>query len=253
MKFKSSEKVLRLKDLCSNEERGFEGEEVVGIPREKGKRYHLDDNSIHLWHVSGAAGSLWRDGLYQVLSPEEQQRADRYKFLHDTNRFVLSRGLLRVLLTLYLGIAPESVNFIYNPSGKPIMRDVGLAFNLSYSKEAILLAFSKCGAIGADIEFADEKFEWDSIAQICFSDEEVSSIRSLPQNVQHKAFFKLWTMKEAILKALGIGLSGMRDITGKNFSELRIDSVWQIEFGNYQGALATMGKWNHLQYYRLRE
>ena len=60
-------------------------------------------------------------------------------------------------------------------------------------------------------------------------------------------------MKEALLKASGIGLSGIKDIAGENFGELKMDSVWQMEFGEgYQGALVTAEQWKHLKYYRLK-
>jgi len=254
VKFRNDEGTLRIKNLCSNEEYVVEGEDVVGIVDGKSKGYHLGNSSIHLWHVSVDTAPPFVERLYQVLSREEKKRAGGFKFIDDAKGFILARGLLRVIIGMYLGIKPGAVNLHYTFYGKPFLPDSNLAFNISYSNKNIVLGFGKCGDIGLDIEYVNEVFEWNLIAETFFSWQEVTSIMTLPQHVQHEAFFTLWTMKEAIVKALGFGLTGIETITGKDFDELNIDSVWQIQFGEgVQGALATTEKWEHLKYYRLKE
>lgn len=147
-----------------------------------------------------------------TLSLDEMSRANRFVFDIHKNRFIVARGLLRQLLGRYLEITPKEVSFDYNPYGKPnlsksLYQSSQLEFNLSHSENWAAFAFSLQDPIGIDIEAMKEKLEFDEIATRFFSVSESTKLAQLPIGEKKNAFFNAWTRKEALLKALGQGLS----------------------------------------------
>jgi 4'-phosphopantetheinyl transferase len=146
--------------------------------------------------------------LYVFLSPEERDRADRFRFDRHRREFIVSRGCLREILARYLHIAPAAIGFVYNSFGKPQVEGSRLRFNLSHSGAWAMLAVSAEGIdVGIDIERIDAAFVQDEIPEQFFSPSEVAALRSLPAAEQTDAFFRCWTRKEAYIKARGLGLS----------------------------------------------
>ncbi|HWI60598.1 MAG TPA: 4'-phosphopantetheinyl transferase superfamily protein [Symbiobacteriaceae bacterium] len=149
--------------------------------------------------------------MVRVLSPDERTRADRYKFEQDRRRFIAARASMRAILGARLGLAPERVPFRYGPHGKPALAECRagepLHFNLSDSGDWAVLGLTHAGEIGVDIEALRPIPEIASIAERFFSPAEEAWLRSLPLHEQPWAFHRIWTCKEAYLKALGAGLS----------------------------------------------
>jgi 4'-phosphopantetheinyl transferase len=129
------------------------------------------------------------------LSPEEQNRASRFRFERDRRRFIVARARLRELLAERLGAAPASIQLAYGRYGKPALAgrfaSSGWHFNLSRREELALYAFSRAGEVGVDVE----------------------ALHPLPAYLKPAAdqrplaFFRWWTRKEALAKGLGVGLS----------------------------------------------
>jgi len=171
----------------------------------------LSDNEIHLWVTSLDRPAAQVRSLARNLSPEESHRASRFYFEKDRDRFVVARGVLRAILGSYLGIQPREVRFNYNAYGKPSLAPAAgvraLNFNLSHSRELALLAFTRAGRVGVDLEFMRPDFATNEVAQRFFSGQETDALRSLSSSLRTEGFFNCWTRKEAYVKARGEGLS----------------------------------------------
>ncbi len=168
----------------------------------------LADDEVHVWRVDVRSAYAHTDRLWRVLAKDERQKAAALLFEGDRKRFVVSRGVLRVLLGRYLRAQPGSLVFGYNPHGKPFLDGAaGVSFSTSHSHGLALLAFVRDKNIGVDVEHLREDLGLDEIAARHFSTREVATLRSLPNSVRKEAFFACWTRKEAFAKAIGRGLT----------------------------------------------
>ena len=169
----------------------------------------LADGEVHVWHVNLGHSSTLLQPLHQTLSPDECARASRFRFDRDKNHFIAARGLLREILSHYLGTMPEEITFIYNAQGKPALRNdtyqKNLRFNVSHSHGTAIYAITPGKNIGIDIEQI-RNIEHNKIAQRFFSRQEVAVLQSLPKELMPRGFYNCWTRKEAYLKARGEGL-----------------------------------------------
>lgn len=144
-------------------------------------------------------------GTYATwLDPQEQERADRFRFAHDRERFILGHGLLRDVLGARLGQHPAEVVTRRGEFGKPFLADSDLHFNLSDTKDAVLVAVSPGAPIGADIETMHRDTDHHAVSKHYFTPTEVMSIPA-GEAGKHR-FLELWTRKEAVLKASGVGI-----------------------------------------------
>jgi len=139
-----------------------------------------------------------------ILSPDEQARADRFRFDRDRSHYVACRTALRLLLADALGLSPESIAFTYGPHGKP---ESLLPFNVSHSGGLALIALGGRVPLGVDIEQVRTDLEPLSLGRTVYTERELAALAALPRAQQHEAFFDAWTRKEAIIKAEGGGFS----------------------------------------------
>ncbi len=167
----------------------------------------LTPGTVQVWRVfletSGERLSVADD----LLSPDERARAARFRRPQDARRFCRARVALRVILGQALGEDPAGLRFDYGPQGKPVLAtDSSLAFNVSHSGELALVALCLGGEVGVDIERVRDDFSGDAIAERFFCAAELSWLRGLPADRRQDGFFRLWTRKEAFLKARGEGI-----------------------------------------------
>jgi 4'-phosphopantetheinyl transferase len=170
----------------------------------------LNDAEVHVWRASLVQPSETLASYSKMLAPDEQQRAGRFIFERDRQRFIVARGILRLLLGRYLERNPETVHFSYSEYGKPEIAEPAksdLRFNVSHSHELVLYAFTRRRDIGVDVEYVTQGRAIQDIAERFFSEREIAMLRSLPQSEQTGAFFACWTRKEAYIKGRGQGLS----------------------------------------------
>jgi 4'-phosphopantetheinyl transferase len=145
-----------------------------------------------------------------LLDGEERTRAERFLRPVDRARFIASHAALRVALGAALGVAPEAVRFSRDEAGRPYLagpEGAGLDFNLSHSGDIALIGLARGGRIGVDVEVRRPLPDALRIARAHFAPDEVSALAALPPQHGEAAFFGLWTRKEAVVKALGAGLS----------------------------------------------
>lgn len=142
------------------------------------------------------------------LDADECRRASAFRRPVDRDRFVARRGLMRAHLGHELGIAPQMVRIAVDARGKPFLPDdPHLAFNLSHSHGLALLATSRGGAIGCDIEWRNPELACPRVAERLFAPQECERLMALPPEQWIAGFYNCWTRKEAYVKALGLGLS----------------------------------------------
>lgn len=149
--------------------------------------------------------------LTELLAEDERRRAGRFLADEHRRRFIACRGRVRVILGRYLQCQAEQLRFSYSGLGKPALAEPqtsSLAFNVSHSGELALLAVGADGeALGADVERRRDVRNMQGLAQRFFSSRESSGLFQLSDEPQREAFFRIWTRKEAILKATGKGLT----------------------------------------------
>ena len=152
-------------------------------------------------------------GFRSTLSSQERERAARFASERDRARFVAARGFLREILGACLSAEPQSVEFTYSPKGKPSLGGAfartGLQFNLAHSGGLAVFAVARHGVVGVDVEQIRPVPDLSALIERFFSAGECAQIKRLPEEEQVLRFFKIWTRKEAWLKATGEGLTDL--------------------------------------------
>jgi 4'-phosphopantetheinyl transferase len=145
--------------------------------------------------------------LRESLCAAEQHRAGRFRFERHRRRFVVARGRLRKLLGERLGVPAEKVELAHGANGKPCLKHNGWHFNVSHCDDVALFAFSKAFEIGVDVEAIRPIRGADTIAAQFFSPREKAAYAALAPDDKALGFLHCWTRKEALVKAIGEGLS----------------------------------------------
>ena len=175
--------------------------------------YELTGRAVHVWPVSTHAPDAVIEQFRFLLTPDETDRAGRFRFDHLRRSFILARGALRVLLGRYLNIAPGGIEFSYGSKGKPALAAPGLPqfnvlqFNASHSGDLALFAFTMDCEVGVDVEAIRPMPDLEDVAKRFFCAEENAELMALPAGQRERGFFLCWTRKEAYIKATGEGLS----------------------------------------------
>lgn len=158
---------------------------------------------VHLW-ICRLDESLDEAEARRDLPAAERLRADRFARPALRRRFAVGRAVLRRLLGGYLGATAAEVVIGESAHGKPFVD--GIEFNISHSGELLAMAFRSDAAVGVDIEEENPRLHVREIAERFFAPEEAASLQRLPSC--ESEFYRLWTAKEAVLKAAGLGLAG---------------------------------------------
>ncbi|MGC9521518.1 MAG: 4'-phosphopantetheinyl transferase family protein [Anaerolineae bacterium] len=169
----------------------------------------LPDRACHLWSARVKDVLDHPRELGEVLSPDEECRAARYRFSRPRARFVAARSMLRCVLSEYLGVDASQLRFDRDEGGKPslaMQQGRGLCFNLAHSGELVLLGLAWRRAVGVDVEQVRSLSMTASVPRQFFSEGERSVLATCDPSVRPTAFLSLWTCKEAYGKARGVGL-----------------------------------------------
>lgn len=145
---------------------------------------------------------------FHLLSNDEKNRAARLINRKTAHQQIMSRGILRLLLGNYTGINPKEIVICNNPYGKPSLPNpevASISFSLAHSGNLLLIAIGLGKKIGIDVEKIEEGIDFKGISALVFSPAEQFSLNCSKNPTRD--FFTLWTAKEAILKALGLGFT----------------------------------------------
>jgi 4'-phosphopantetheinyl transferase len=225
-------------------------------------------NAVHIWCARlDVQGPSYTRNLESMLSEDEMQRVESISDQSGKSQFIVCRGLLRKILASYLDIHPNKVEFSYNANGKPSLawsaqsgftydkyKGGEIQFNLAHSRGLAIYAIALNSEIGVDLEYVRPIKEMKHFADRFFSRDESILLSKLKGKRKRDAFFKLWTCKEAYLKARGEGLAGLGSVNSIDFSvvlrkkrgilttkEKHVKSVWSFcQFVPSSGFVATV-------------
>jgi 4'-phosphopantetheinyl transferase len=147
--------------------------------------------------------------LASLLDERERSRAAAFRFAADRDAYVAAHGLLRLALSAAGDLDPRAWAFSTTPAGKPELTGTqrGVAFSLSHARSIVACAVAPAGTIGVDVEEISAAPPDAALLAECCTPAERALLRALPADDEPAAFARLWTMKEAVLKSLGTGLS----------------------------------------------
>jgi 4'-phosphopantetheinyl transferase len=202
----------------------------------------LQSDEIHIWtaRLDGGVGDRLAES--ETLSPEERDRAERYRFEHDRRRFIVARAALRLLLAGYLGIEPASLRIVSGPRGKPEVApgvSSWLRFNTSRSEDLAVFAIGRDRELGVDVERVRTDMDFEPLVDRVLSVAERGALDQLAPEARRRAFYRCWTRKEAYLKALGVGLA-----VAPHELDVTNDHVEPLTRGQLRGLLEPGSEWS---------
>jgi 4'-phosphopantetheinyl transferase len=174
----------------------------------------LTSGEIHLWlaDYESISDERLHAAYRELLTAEERAQEPRFYFAKDRRRYLVTRALVRTVLSRYLPVDPRAWTFANNAYGRPAAKNAeavaaSLAFNLSHTHSLIALAVSRGRELGVDVENARAREVSIDIADHYFAPDEVAALSKVPAHRQQFRFFEYWTFKESYIKARGMGLS----------------------------------------------
>lgn len=210
----------------------------------------LNANKIEIWSANLNISDQQVAEQAAVLSIDEMKRAERFLFPIHKKRFIAARYALRKILSHYLNVAAPEVLFQYNKYQKPELyspKEPPLFFNLSHSDDVALLAFRLHHPIGIDIEQCKPEINL-KLADRYFSTAENKDFQQLHDAEKVPAFYRVWTKKEAFIKAVGKGLTiPLNSFTVSlkaNSEQIYFENkLWYLfslnQYPNFQAAIAS--------------
>ena len=212
---------------------------------------------VDLWLCSLSNLNDQPDNVSQLkkrLTADEIAKVERYRMPSSQTQALYVRNYLRKVLSSYSDLMPEAWRFEYGEKGKPRLIEkqqieTGLNFNISHSKEHLLIAVcqreGKSLQLGVDIEHARSSTNIDSIMKHYFSDTELTDLLELSKEEQRERFFDLWALKESYIKATGKGLATSLRSFSFDFSNLKEQTlpIHSSDFQpNLQGEIRLHGE-----------
>jgi len=219
-------------------------------PQEFGFSPFLQKNRIHIWSVGYDDLQQHFKNLSSVISPQERHTASTFRNSVDTRKYILRHGILRIILGNYTHNDPDLISLLNGKNGKPELDPEGgytdVSFNLSYTSEMILIGFTRKHRIGVDIVKMDPSYQFHEIAEYILTPAEKSFMLGVEPAQRYQVFFRIWALKEAILKATGGTLMMMKntdisaciqDVFSSSDSSMKFHytnppfSIWQFNSG----------------------
>jgi 4'-phosphopantetheinyl transferase len=172
-----------------------------------------DSRRIDLWctWISEIGDdSLWTR-YAALLSADERGRQARFRFARDQRRYLVTRALVRTVLSCYAAVRPQDWEFSAGPHGRPAISAPlpapALEFNVSHSADLVILGVTSGRTLGIDAESTEARAADIDGLDRYFAPEESAALLALPPHARRRRFFELWTLKESYIKARGMGLA----------------------------------------------
>lgn len=223
----------------------------------------IKPDEIHIWSTDLTLSDAQVDENFALLSPDEGNRANRFRFPIHRQRFIAARSMLRKIISLYTAVNPQEIIFGYDANKKPFLQFpdmTSLQFNLSHSDNLAVYALTLDHAIGIDVEKIMPDYNQD-VAERFLSPQENAALLDLPPEKRVLGFYKIWSRKEAVIKAVGKGLaiplSSFSVSVNDDFEVVMIDNTekWSLLSiflqPAYQSAIATNQSIKKISYWNL--
>ena len=169
----------------------------------------LLSSAVSVWIIRHGDYLAEIERLSGLLSGEETGRRSRYVFPNDRQKYTITRGLLRIILSEFTGVSPATLEFSYNENGKPYLKKGGgIDFSVSHTDEYSSVAVNTKGRVGMDMECVERIGDMQPLVNSFFTKKELFQWNAVEAGMRRKAFFKWWVQKEAYLKYRGTGITG---------------------------------------------
>lgn len=168
----------------------------------------MNNDPIQIWHGDIGADDAHYQTYWRILDATEQAHAEKIKNDLSRKRYVEVHGRLRKVLAQALNERPEKISIKKAEHGKPYLADMPeLAFNLSHSADAMVIAVGRYCQLGVDIEYYKPRANMTGLVNKCFAEEEIAYWNHVPEDQKISEFYRFWTRKEAFVKASGRGIA----------------------------------------------
>lgn len=168
----------------------------------------MNTDIIQIWHGNIDIKDAYYQNYWRVLDAAEQAHAEKIKNDLLRKRYVEVHGRLRNVLSETLNEPPEKINIKKAEYGKPYLADrPDLAFSLSHSASAMVIALGRNCRLGVDLEICKLRTGLSALVDKCFSKEEIEYWNKLSETQKTVEFYRFWTRKEAFVKAIGRGIA----------------------------------------------
>lgn len=177
---------------------------------------HIEPQQVHLWHSIFSAKTPLHHEL-TLLDETERARTERFRFAIHRDRYIHAHAFLRNVLALYLPVAAKDIVFNTAKQRKPsiALPQTTLQFNLSHSEDMTVCAIHAHSPLGIDIEKIQVKKNHGALAKRFFTEKEYQALMQSDIKTHNAEFYFIWTAKEAIIKAAGLGIA-------KNWQEFTV-------------------------------
>ena len=196
-------------------------------------------DEVHVWVADLHPASGEMAGRLAATTHAERERASRFRRQDDAERYLSAHGVLRTILGDYLARDPLALHFGTHENGKPFLDDGRLQFNLSHSGDLALIAVARTRHVGVDVEQVRPMHDLDALAARICTPGELATITDLADAHRERAFFAMWTRKEAMAKATGEGIGAV--VRDARAALIEAEGRWTlIELGDIPGYAACV-------------
>jgi 4'-phosphopantetheinyl transferase len=208
-----------------------------GALLESGMSGPITGGTFHIWSARYTDLEQYYPIFSGLISSDEISRASGFKKPGDGQKFILRHGMTRVILGGYIRKDPQKVRFVDRETGRPDLcpKDNvrGIRFSLSRTDDMVCLGISKGPGIGIDIVKNDPHYPFSATAEYLFTPGERRWIEQASPKTQHFRFFRIWSLKEALLKATGSDACLMKnaDVSGIMKNGF-LDDFYPVSVGN---------------------
>ena len=200
-------------------------------------------DEVHLWVLDLDPGPTEAARRVAATTGAERERASRFRLPRHAERYLSAHGVLRLILSDVLACDPHALRLAAKPEGKPFLEDAPLEFNMSHSGDMALIAVSSGRQVGVDVEQLRPMPDLASLAARVCNEGELASIMGLAQADRERAFFAVWTRKEALAKATGEGIAAVFRNDGD--APAAMDNGWTLvevnDLPGYAACVAAEG------------